>query len=161
MGRERTQGRSLAWRGGASALLLAVACTGAIDGGKSSGGSTPVVPPGNPPGNMGMSGGPPKPGDPPPAAPGAGRLRLLTRAQLENSLRDLLGDIQIAATEADTIASGFASVGATYATISPHGVEQYEAAVLAPLSQIFADPTRRATVLGCTPTGPDDQACVR
>jgi hypothetical protein len=109
------------------------------------------------------------PGDPsttpptmtPPAAAGGGRLRLLTRAQFEASLRDLLGDVVVAPTELDTIANGFASVGATYATISPRGVEQYEAAVLAPLQQLFADPARRAGIVGCTPQGLDDQTCAR
>ena len=138
-------------------LCALLACTGSID--HAATGSKPAPPRPGPPG---MPGAPPNPGgDPAPAPAGAGRLRLLTRAQLENTLRDLLGDVTIAETEADTIASGFASVGATYATISPHGVEQYQAAVLAPLSQIFADPARRAALLGCTPQGLTDQACVR
>jgi hypothetical protein len=87
---------------------------------------------------------------------------LLTRAQFENSLRDLLGaDIAIPATEGDTVADGFASIGATYTTISPRGIEQLEAAVLGVLTPLFADPARRAPVLGCAPAGLDDQACVR
>jgi hypothetical protein len=92
--------------------------------------------------------------------PTAGRLRLLTRSQLESSLRDLLGDVPISETEADTIAAGFASVGATYATISPHGVEQYEAALLAALGPLFADAGRRAAIVGCAPQSADDP-CVR
>src|SRR5207248_5205578 len=107
MGRERTRSRSLAFRGGACALLLAGACTGAIDSNR-----TNPPPPGThpgPPGGMTVTGGPPGPNDPGPAPANAGRLRLLTRAQLENSLHDLLGDIPVAETEADTIASGFAS----------------------------------------------------
>lgn len=98
----------------------------------------------------------------PPAAPAsAGRLRLLTRAQLENSLRDLLGDVAVAATEDDTVTDGFASVGATYTTISPRGVEQYESALLAALQPIFADGTRRAGLIGCTPNGSDADACIK
>src|SRR5262249_17414034 len=75
--------------------------------------------------------------------------------------RDLLGDVTIAPTEADTVADGFATVGATYTTISPHGVEQYEDALLGALTPLFSDAGRRAAVLGCTPTGVDDEACVR
>jgi hypothetical protein len=161
MGRERTRGRSLAWRGAWCALSLAAACTGAIDGGKPAPGSKEPGPRPGPAGGTTMTGGQPGASDPGPAPANAGRLRLLTRAQLESSLRDLLGDIPVAETEADTIAAGFASVGATYATISPHGVEQYQAAILAPLSQLFADPARRATILGCTPQGLTDQVCVR
>src|SRR5690242_15919260 len=128
MGRERTRGRSLAWRG-TCALLLA-ACTGSIHGSEPPGMSPPPRPH---PSDMPGAGGQPGPTAPGPAPIGAGRLRLLTRAQLESSLRDLLGDVPVGETEADTIAAGFASVGATYTTISPHGVEQYEAALLAAL----------------------------
>jgi Protein of unknown function (DUF1592)/Protein of unknown function (DUF1588)/Protein of unknown function (DUF1595)/Protein of unknown function (DUF1585)/Protein of unknown function (DUF1587) len=159
MGRERTRGRSLA-RGATCALLLAAACTGSIRGSEPGGKSSPPPRP-MPPDGMTMTGGQSGGNDPGPAPAGAGRLRLLTRAQLENSLHDLLGDIPVGETEADTIAAGFASVGATYATISPHGVEQYETALLAALSPLFADPARRTGLVGCTPQGPADQACVR
>src|SRR5204863_2218335 len=106
---------------------------------------------------------PPDPIKDPPAAPmlGAGRLRLLTRAQFESSLRDLLGDVPIAATEEDTVAGGFASIGATYTAVSPHGVEQYEAAVLGALQPLYADPARRAGLLGCTPQAEGAEACTR
>jgi hypothetical protein len=153
MDRERTLGLGRVL----GALLMAGACTGAIDAGKPGTGEGPKEGPRTEPTGMaGMSGT--DPGPPAPAAIGAGRLRLLTRAQLENSLRDLLGDVPVSPTETDTIASGFASVGATYAAISPHGVEQHEAAVLGPLGQIFADQARRAAFLGCAQA---DQACVR
>jgi hypothetical protein len=165
MDRERTPGRRLASGAHAWVLLQAVltaGCTGSIEGHRS--GSSPpgqddrpVQPPGPTPGAMGpaMSGGPA------PATRGAGRLRLLTRTQLQNSLRDLLGEVSLGETESDTIASGFASVGATYATISPHGVEQYQTALLAALAPLFGDPARRTAVVGCMPRGLDDQACVR
>jgi hypothetical protein len=156
--RRRLRARVPAGRCLCALAILAAACTGSIDGGKQpSGGSGPKENPRpGPVGGAGMSGT--DPGPTPPAATGAGRLRLLTRAQLENSLRDLLGDITVAATEADTIAGGFASIGATYAAISPHGVEQHEAAVMAPLAQIFADPARRMALVGCAP---QEEACVR
>jgi hypothetical protein len=167
MARERTPSQSSSFRAHAGIIallgamgLLAGACTGSIDGSKSSNGVRPgsISRPGP------MPGGQPAPGDPsvPPPAPAlGGRLRLLTRAQLENTLHDLLGEVSVAETEGDTIADGFASVGATYARISPRGVEQHEAAVLGALAPLFADPARRAGVLGCTPAGIDDQSCVR
>jgi hypothetical protein len=160
-------------------LVMAGACVGSIGGdgkagdGKSGDGKpgTMTPAPDGTNGSTGPAGDPARPGDPPsmtgngslpPAAPAAaGRLRLLTRSQLVNSLHDLLGDVTVSATEADTVAAGFASVGATYTTISPRGVEQYEAAVLGALTPLFADPARRATILGCTPSGVDDQTCVR
>src|SRR5262249_34963780 len=93
-----------------------------------------------------------------PAPANAGRLRLLTRSQFENSLRDLLGaGVTVAATEGDVIADAFASVGATYTTVSPRGVEQYETAILGALDPLFADAARRAALLGCDP----NEACVR
>jgi hypothetical protein len=154
-----------------AAILAGVClgCTGAIGSGHPGGG--PSQPGGGgqpgvtePPGPGGGSVGPGGGGGPalPPAAPAsAGRLRLLTRSQLENTLRDLLGDLTLAPTEADTPAEGFASIGASYNAISPRGVEQYEAALLAALKPLFAEPSRSAALVGCTPGGPDDEACLR
>jgi hypothetical protein len=157
--------RPLTW---AAALLWVGACTGSIDSrpaGPQNGGDGvaptgtggPTAPGGGDPGFGGSGSG----ALPPPAPAVSGRLRLLTRAQFENSLRDLLGDVPVGVTEDDVVASGFASVGATYTTVSPRGVEQVESAVLGALESVFADATRRAGVLGCAPAGLDDQACVR
>jgi hypothetical protein len=141
------------------------ACIGSVaDGGPRARGGSPApqpeggpVPPGQqpvpsqqPPGTAG-----------PAPAPGLGRLRLLTRAQFENSLRDLLGDVVIGPTEPDALSEGFASIGASYSTISPHGLEQIGAAVLGALTPLFANPGQRAGLLGCTPAGLADQSCVR
>jgi hypothetical protein len=147
---------------GVTCALLAAACTGAIDGGKRPTGSSPGggQQSGGVSGGMTMTGGQAG-ADPGPAPLGAGRLRLLTRAQLESSLHDLLGDVPVGETEADTVEANFASVGATYATISSHGVEQYQNAVLGAVTPLFADPARRAGLLGCTPQGLDDQGCAR
>jgi hypothetical protein len=154
--------------------MAASGCVGAINGDKSAGGgttpgtSTPgdngsggqVLPPGMTGGTSPTGGDPNMPPLPPAAPAAAGRLRMLTRAQLENTLHDLLGDVTLGATEADTVANGFASVGATYTTISPRGVEQYEGALLGALAPLFADAGRRAGIVGCTPTGLDDEACI-
>jgi hypothetical protein len=40
-------------------------------------------------------------------------------------------------------------------------VEQYQAALLGALGPLFTDPARRAGIVGCAPTGIDDQTCVR
>jgi hypothetical protein len=144
----------------------ATGCVGAIDAqkGKPGGGDSP------PPGGMTSTttpGGAPtgstgNPTTTPPAPASAGRLRLLTRSQFENSLQDLLGaGVTVGGTEGDVIADGFASVGATYTTVSPRGVEQYETAILGALQPLFADPARRIAVLGCTPAGATDQTCIR
>jgi hypothetical protein len=103
----------------------------------------------------------PPPGAPAPA-PAGGRLRRLTAAQFRNTLRDLLGnDVVIGDIEPDSLREGFASVGATYTTISARGIEQYDAAAQAVAHQVFADPARRAQVLGCAPTTGSAEACLR
>jgi hypothetical protein len=158
-------------------LLLGGACVGSVGDhepeegagnttGGGGGGMSPVGGSGNgmtpAPGEPNRPGETPNTGPLPPAAPAsAGRLRMLTRSQIENSLHDLLGDVAVGSTELDTVANGFASVGATYTTISPRGVEQLESAVLGALGPLFSDPARRAAMLGCTPNGVDDQTCVR
>ncbi|MGK0360041.1 MAG: hypothetical protein ACI9U2_002347 [Bradymonadia bacterium] len=90
--------------------------------------------------------------------PAAPTMYRLTRAQYVNSIRDLLGDIEVPADlEADTPLHGFVSVGASELTISPRAVEQYEAAALALMTQVFA-PDRRAGFTGCEDPNPE---CVR
>ncbi|MCB9537910.1 MAG: DUF1592 domain-containing protein [Myxococcales bacterium] len=95
--------------------------------------------------------GPPSPpgNDLPPFAPQAPTLHRLTLAQYRNSVRDLLGDVQVPADlEVDTPLHGFASVGASELTISPRAAEQYEAAALDLAAQaLSAD--RRAAFTGC------------
>ncbi len=140
-----------------SALVLAAAaCTGQIGGPR------------------GMQGGPGGPSDPAGTggsvgaggssadAGGPGRLRQLTRAQLEATVQELFGDsAAIGGTQQDSTRDGFASIGATYGSISVRGVEQFDDAILALLRPLFADPARRTALLGCTPTGIDDADCAR
>src|SRR5437868_2052647 len=99
------------------ATLGLAACSGAIESaGTRAPGDKPTpghaTPPVTGPGPT-MPGDKPPTGDPlpgmlPPPAAGAGRLRLLTRAQLETSLRDLLGDVPVGTTEGDDVEGGFA-----------------------------------------------------
>ena len=94
---------------------------------------------------------------PAPEAAAPGRLRRLTRPQLEASLRDLLGDASLAIgpTETDSTPEGFASIGATYDALSPRGVEQLDTVVQALVGAVFADPARRSAFLGCDAAAAD------
>lgn len=96
--------------------------------------------------------------------PAPSRLRKLTRAQYQNSLRDLLGTaVSLAkdALEDDSERNGFSAIGASYATISPRGVEQYEAASMALAKQVMADTANRGKLVGCSPAGATDATCTR
>lgn len=85
----------------------------------------------------------------PDLVPAAPTMYRLTRAQYENSVRDLLGDVEVPRDlEDDTPLHGFASVGASELTISPRAVEQYEAAARQLMAQVFT-PDRRVAFTGC------------
>jgi hypothetical protein len=112
-----------------------------------------------------MPGGP-EPGGPPttggPVVAAAGRLRLLTRPQLENSLRDLLGPIELPPTQQDAATHGFASVSASAVKLTDSGVEQFHGAVRTVLNKLVADPARRGGLTGeCVPASAGDEACFR
>jgi hypothetical protein len=160
-------------------VLVLGGCVGSVDGGTAptsigpsgTGGasSTPMGGPNRPPGaggagagSGGGAGGAGSPGGMPPAfESGPGRLRRLTRAQFESSLRDLLGaDVPIGEVERDTERDGFAAVGASYAAVSGRAAEQYEAAIDKALGHVFADPARWTQRIGCRPSSPDDRACL-
>jgi hypothetical protein len=82
----------------------------------------------------------------------------LTRAQYVNSVRDLVGAVEVPTDlEDDTPLHGFASIGASEVTISPRAVEQYEAAAHALAQQVFAA-ERRVEFTGCEAP---DAACGR
>jgi hypothetical protein len=153
--------------------LLLVACTGRIgtrsagrgedpagEGGMIGGGGGPAGRGGSGPGGGGGAGGtttPPAMA----ASPNAGRLRLLTRAQLENSLADLLGAIDLGPTPPDSD-DFLASVGSTYDAMTDSAVELYHGAIKKMLEGYFADSARRQAVLAdCTPSGTADAACFR
>jgi hypothetical protein len=94
-------------------------------------------------------------------APSAGAYRRLTATAFRNSLRDLLqGPVTIGDLEPDSWSiGGLASVSAATVSISPSGVEQYQAAIDAATAAAFADSTRRGKLLGCTPKSATDMAC--
>jgi hypothetical protein len=116
--------------------------------GGSSGGSTTTV--------AGSGGGGAVPFSPP-----AGSFKRLTASELKNSLTALLGPVSVGDLEPDTSVKGFAKVGGSTVSVSPSGVEKYQAVIEAATAEVFADATRRSALVGCTPTGVSDTVCFR
>lgn len=85
----------------------------------------------------------------------------LTIAQYGNAVRDIFGEsLSVPASlEPDAPADGFAALGASKSSISPHGVEQYEQAGFAIAKQITSDATLKSSVLVCAPSGAGDAGC--
>src|SRR5258706_4108242 len=88
--------------------------------------------------------------------------RRLSRAEYDNTLRDLLYDES---------RSGFAKLPEDvndpfdndFTTQQPSGVlvEAVETLATEAAIRLLADPVKRDRVVGCTPTGPDDADCLR
>jgi hypothetical protein len=162
--------RSIVGRPGFLFLALSlVACTGKIGTGAGggvdspagggqgpSGGSGPAMP-----GRGGSGGADMVPPTVDPSAPAQGRLRLLTRAQLESSLADLLGTVDLGPTPPDSD-DYLPSVGSTYNQLTDSAVDLYHGAIKKMLEGYFADANRRQPALAdCTPTGAADATCLR
>lgn len=100
-------------------------------------------------------------GDAPAYGPPAPTLRRLTSTQLHNSLRDLFGDTLALPTslEPDEESAGLRSVGAAVTSISPRGVEQYEAAAFLVAEQVMAEGALRDAWVPCEPVSTADDAC--
>ncbi|MCK6521639.1 DUF1592 domain-containing protein [Myxococcota bacterium] len=100
-------------------------------------------------------------GDAPAVAAPAPTLRRLTSTQLHNSLRDLFGDELALPTslEPDEESAGLRSVGAAVTSISPRGVEQYEAAAFFVADQVMAEGALRDAWVPCEPVATADDAC--
>ena len=94
-------------------------------------------------------------------APATGAYRRLTSTAFQNSLRDLLGgSVTVGELEPDSWSiGGFASVSAATVSISQVGVEDYQTAIDAATTQVFADTTRRDKLLGCKPASVSDTTC--
>jgi hypothetical protein len=90
-------------------------------------------------------------------------LRRLTRPQFHNAIRDLLGvDVDISLLDADSYAhANSATISAAFAHTPEPSILRYHAAIESAVDTVFADTNRRATLLGCTPTGTADDACIR
>lgn len=93
---------------------------------------------------------------PPPAL-----LRRLTRAQYQNSVRQLLGDLTLTTQlEADALIHGSVSVGTAHSTLSPHATEQYENAAFELAAQAIT-PEHRAALVSCAPSAVLDRECTQ
>lgn len=84
----------------------------------------------------------------------------LTATQYRNALVDLLGpNLPATPVEPDTNPYLFDSIGAATTTLSELGAQQYEEGADAVTRAVFADPARRAALVGCEVAAPGD-ACV-
>jgi hypothetical protein len=89
-------------------------------------------------------------------------VRRLTVAQYRNTLTDLLGPgLVFPMLDEEPGTGGFSTTGAAQVTTSFHGVEQYVGAAEVISRQLFIDEARRYGVVGCVPSGPQDQDCAR
>ena len=96
----------------------------------------------------------------PPFSPAPGGLRRLTVAQYRNAIHDVLGEhiVVPASLEPDLKVEGLLAVGASRASISNRGVEQYEDAAYGIAEQAFQD-QGRDTLVPCAPAAADDATC--
>ena len=81
--------------------------------------------------------------------------------QYRNTIADLFGGAVTATDdfEPDTALSGFASIGASLVSVSPHLVEQLETQALDVAHQALSNTATRAALVGCSPTAATDDAC--
>ncbi|MEO6601727.1 MAG: DUF1592 domain-containing protein [Polyangiaceae bacterium] len=99
---------------------------------------------------------------PPPFQPAPGMLRRLTRAQFKGAISDVFGvAVDVTTLDDDSWDGDFATIGAASVATSPKGAEQYQALVEQAVNTVFDDATKRAKLLGCTPSGKADDTCVR
>ena len=82
----------------------------------------------------------------------------LTTAQLHNTYVAVLGlPLELPTNlPADDLLYGSTAIAAAGATIAPLAAEQYEAATYFVLDQVWADPVRRASLVGCEPAAASD-----
>lgn len=89
-------------------------------------------------------------------------LRRLTRAQYFASVRATFGDDLVlprpASLEPDNPVDGLVAAGTTVTTISPRGVEQYEAAAY-DIAEQAMEPGRRDRLVPCAPSAARDELC--
>lgn len=90
-------------------------------------------------------------------------LRRLTAAQYERSVKAAFGNevLVLSRLPTDPVVAGSVSVGASEATISSLGVEQYEKAAFAISDQIVAEGPLRDRNVSCEPSGTRDDDCAR
>ncbi len=149
--------------------LLGAACLAACTGGSSgAGGSADGSASGSGPGAPGGPGDPLSHGGTPascpagaPVSPGGAPMRRLTRFELNNTLRDLLGDDTSPANALppEELGNGFGNDGTAQST-SRLLVEGYDKLAGAVVARVAADSTQIAALAGCQPTTQGEEACV-
>lgn len=94
-------------------------------------------------------------------SPPPSTVRRLTAEQYKNSVRDLFGaEMNVEGDlDADVAINGFVTVGGSYATVSPLGVERYESAARHIAAQAVDRPAVLKRIVPCTPKAPEDAAC--
>ncbi|XXT14556.1 DUF1592 domain-containing protein [Sorangium sp. So ce429] len=86
----------------------------------------------------------------------------MTRTQFRNAVRDVFRvEVNLEALDADSWNGNFAVIGAATVVTSERGVEQYHTAIEGAVDAVFADSAKRDEFVGCTPSGAQDDACVR
>ncbi len=101
---------------------------------------------------------PPGVAGPEPLKGASGGIRKLTVREYRASVEDLTG-LEAPAAESfqpDTKVNGFASIGANSVAFSAQQVERFEQASFEIAAQLFEDETRRAQLVGCTPSSTED-----
>ena len=90
-------------------------------------------------------------------------MRRLSEDQYRNTINDIFGDLTIGGRfEPDTREGGLIAVGASKATVTPRGLEEYDRMATG-IAQQVVDPKRRNQFIPCKPAdskAPDD-ACAR
>lgn len=109
--------------------------------------------------------GPTSTAKPPPAPPipAQSAAQRLTAAQYANAIHAIFGDDITAPSplEPDQPLEGFVSIGSSFSTISPLGVERYEKGAFLVAKQALETKERRARIVPCEPEGVTDEACAR
>lgn len=97
---------------------------------------------------------------PPLAKAGPAAMRRLTAAQYRASVADVLGEDAIAPGrfEPDQRVSGLLAVGAADVSVSPAGLEQYDA-MAREVARRALDPAHRDAIVPCSPQSTVDDAC--
>ncbi|WP_437573140.1 DUF1592 domain-containing protein [Sorangium sp. So ce887] len=86
----------------------------------------------------------------------------MTRTQFRNAVRDVFGvEVNLDALDSDSWNGNFAVIGAATVVTSERGVEQYHTAIESAVDAVFKDSAKREQFIGCTPSGAQDDACVR
>ncbi|MGK3962007.1 DUF1592 domain-containing protein [Sorangium sp. So ce118] len=86
----------------------------------------------------------------------------MTRTQFRNAVRDVFDvEIKLEALDSDSWNGNFAVIGAATVVTSERGVEQYHTAIEEAVDAVFANSAKRDEFIGCTPSGAQDDPCVR